>query len=400
MTSTQMMGERVRKVLSKAFKRKISLLAQNESNIMGINIVGVNKLKTERESKKRMNWGKINEMIISIYLIGFLNFYNITKFGISFIYPINSTGLQPISFKNLSNIIFINLFLLLIFSYGDIFNKFYYKVKNAWNMRDIELSIIILTSIIAINVIIMANDLIIIFIALEIYSFTVFLFILMKVSSFSSLLSIFYLLISALSSFIFLLGIYFIYYNTSFITISDLSSFIYLSLDKTNPLIFLGIFIIAFSFLIKLGLFPFYQTIIRLYVVLDTRILLFQLIIPKFLFLFLSYKFFTFLSFSPFFSYFFILIILLSICSIIIGSISGIFKTQLNILMAYSSILNLGFILLALMVQIILTKYNTYYNFNFSEYLFVYSLTTLSLFLLFLFPFSFFFYFLSNSFLN
>lgn len=335
--------------------------------------------------KKQIINIKIWEIIMSIFIIGIINLYMININGLEVILPIieniekkeiweslNCGGIIKINEINLLMIIIINMIFYIIF------NSSYHKfIKESWGINSLEFIYLLSFGLLGLNIIILSNDLIFIFIALELYSLSVYLLILNNITKNSSRLSIIYLLINSISSYIFLLGIAIIYKNTGSIILEEIN---YILNNNNNNI---GIMLLIISLLIKLGTVPFNFWVLRLYTTLENRILLYQIIIPKIVYLFLLYKILNYIlpmNNIEYLNMIFILIYIIALLSVIVGSIGGLFNTNFKAILTYSSIFNMGFILLG-----ILNNINNMETKNtFIEYILIYSLNTLVIFICFL----------------
>jgi NADH-quinone oxidoreductase subunit N len=140
----------------------------------------------------------------------------------------------------------------------------------------------------------------------------------------------------------------------------------------------LGYFLFFFSLFLKIGGFPYSQNIIRIYKELDIRILFKILLFPLIIYIIFFYKIFNLINILYFSNKIFFIFFILSIVSIFFGSLAGLFKNQIGSILTYSSILNFGFIFLAIIIHFTsnLTKSNI------MEFLFIYIINNLLLFLL------------------
>ena len=345
---------------------------------------------------------KIWEIIMSIYIIGLINIYNIFSYGLDQIINKETIGgIININENNIKYLIIINILILLIFNSNILFEQ-------SLGIKSIEFIYLIAFGLLGLNLIILSNDLILIFIAIELYSLSVYLLILLKISKITSRISIIYLLINSISSYIFLLGIAIIYKYSGSIILEEIMYIININNDTENiNKIIIGILLLVLAILLKLGTVPFNFWVLRLYTALESRILLYQIIIPKLVFIYLLYKIFNTLFIIPMTEYnifhnltfinsFYFLFFFISILSVIIGSIAGLFHNYFKALLTYSSILNIGFILLGLSNELIKYSNISLLNVNlfnwsiiggsitFLEYLFIYTINSLSIFFCFL----------------
>jgi NADH-quinone oxidoreductase subunit N len=146
--------------------------------------------------------------------------------------------------------------------------------------------------------------------------------------------TLYYFILSALSSCLFLSGLLFLYYHTGSF------SFPAIHLSSTSSFVgFLSIFLFLFQ---KAGLFPTFSWALDFYPRLSIPLLLYLLIIPKSLFLFLLN---LYSSFSPFSSP---LLLFSGLASMLIGSIGLFSSNHIILFLLYSSLSHLGWSLLAL----------------------------------------------------
>lgn len=236
------------------------------------------------------------------------------------------------------------------------------------------------------NLLFLSNNILLLLLIVELYSYTIYFLIIIKTNKYSTNLSIIYLLNGSFSTIFLLFGIYFIYSFTNISSFSDLTLFseITSGINENillNKYLNIGCFFLFLSFFLKLGGFPYSQNIIRLYKELDIRILFKLLIIPLFLYLFLFYKLFYSFSFLSFNNSYYFFFFLLAFFSIFFGSFAGLFKNHIASILTYSSILNFGFLFLAIIIDIS----SNFKSSNFIEFIFVYTITNILLFLILIF---------------
>ena len=111
-----------------------------------------------------------------------------------------------------------------------------------------------------------------------------------------------------------------------------------------NLLSFLGIFFIFLFFIIKLGLFPFNFWVPKLYNSIWFILFIFIILI-KFVFIISFFRLIGFLSF-PIYNYFIMLFYIISLGSIIVGSLGAISSSNIKNFIAFTSINNLGFLMM------------------------------------------------------
>jgi len=165
--------------------------------------------------------------------------------------------------------------------------------------------------------------------------------------------SIKYLVTNAVAGSFFLIGSIFLLYSTKG-EIYFTNLHIFLSLDHINSLpffsqlgILLGLLCLAFTFLFKIGSFPFYSWMIDLYESANLGILSFFVLIPKMAILLTIINLQRFL-FYHFPLVFFFIFLSCGILSLIAGAILALKQTKINRLVAYSSVSQIGSFLILL----------------------------------------------------
>lgn len=323
-----------------------------------------------------MNYSFLVKIIQLLYILGLINLLNIDNNSNILI---NCNQLSGILLDNnvIKNLIIVNILLYIVLTFDNVFIKIFAKFKNKWNSMNWEIEFIIITTILVINLLIISNDFIILYLSLEIYSYSLYLLILIKETKYTSRMSILYLLLGSITSYFILLGLFLIYYSTGITNITDLYTFVLFNkLSEFETTLIIGLITIIFSLIYKLGSFPFSHIILRVYKVIDNRVLLYQLILPKFIFITILVKFYTLIKDIDNQGYFKTILYIIIIMSLIISSIAALFHSSFNLLITYSSLLNLGFILLAFLI------YDENNSYNYYEFLLLYSINTIALFYL------------------
>jgi len=233
------------------------------------------------------------------------------------------------------------------------FLLFFYLNINFLIQYNYEYLIIFLTNLLCFILLINVNDLISFYFILEIQSICFYILVSITLFNKVSLNGGFkYLIIGSISSILLLLGfsiIYAIIGQTNFEDIKFFLLYLIKNINENNiyfyySLLVVGFLFILISFLIKLYVAPFHYWIVDIYE--NTSFYLISF--------FSSISFFTMISifsiwYITFFSYIYILyyfILICSILSLIYGTLFGLFEYNLKRLFAYSSIVNVGYILL------------------------------------------------------
>lgn len=313
---------------------------------------------------------RLHEIVLIELLIGLINMVDIIKnVKISLYEVIN------INEKNMITLLIITFFFFLIF-----FNKF------ADDKISLELELILGLGLIGLFVIILSKDLIIFFLAIELYSLSVYL-LLFKNDKNKAQITILYFLIGSISSSLLLLGIAILYNYTGSLNIEFILENFEIITNyhyDNNFYLFFGLAIFFFALLFKLGAAPFQYWVIRVYTQMDIKILIYQSIIPKIAYILILLNLFFYLNSSS--SLFLLLLLFSSFLSLLLAPVGAITHgvNQFKTILAYSSILHVGFLLLGLaanfqhLKDVVSPKLITA---NLIEYLVIYGINTIHLFI-------------------
>uniref|UniRef100_S5TP72 NADH-ubiquinone oxidoreductase chain 2 n=1 Tax=[Candida] norvegica TaxID=49330 RepID=S5TP72_9ASCO len=326
-----------------------------------------------------------NNNIKNIYIFNDLYLYN--KYNIFIILLIIFTIISLLSINTTINIINNNN--IKNIDIKNINNNDNNITNGLINNMNINYINIIIFNIIGIILLLTSNNLLGLFISIELQSYSLYILtgIIYKshISSYNSLL---YYLIGGLGSIIILYGINILYNITSIININNINSFIYLYDINNNILIneinyiYLGWIFIIFGLLIKIGIAPMYNWSIFIYSNSNTIITSYISIIPKLSIL--SYILLIINIISPSYllnnNYLYnnkllFLLTLFIILSLLIGSIGGLSQIKIKYILAYSGLLNLGYLLLTILIN------NIYSILAYIIYITQYSFSHISIFL-------------------
>ena len=212
-----------------------------------------------------------------------------------------------------------------------------------------EFFLICIFAIIGMIGMICSNDFIIFYLSLELQSLSLYLLASSEKKLQSSVENgIKYFIMGAFASSIFLFGFSILY---GFLGISSFDFLINYSVShfdvitKNFNFFIIGFLFIFFGLLFKLGVFPFHQWLPDIYVGCDFLVVIFFIIISKLsvLIIFIKFILILFLDFFTILNY---LLIFCSFFSIIIGSLGSLFQYNIRKLLAYSSITNMGYLVL------------------------------------------------------
>lgn len=306
------------------------------------------------------------------------------NFQISFILLLLSLFLLLLEFNKFRKITFvINLIilsLLLNFSLNSNFNHLLFLSNELW--RDLVMFLVLLIFVVLINIIkdlkfeviflyimvllgslmiILCDNLIILYLGLELQTFSLFILISKnRVSVKSSESALKYFILGALSSGLFLLGVSFIFSAGLSLNLKEILT--NCSYDKS--LIKISFSLISLSLFFKLAIFPLHFWIPDIYEGSSWETVALISTIPKISVLTIILQI---VSYSDFF-------IICGVISIIVGSLGAMNQTKMKRLLAYSGISHIGFIILGVGLVS-----NQGYEASF-VYLFIYMITMLGVF--------------------
>lgn len=265
------------------------------------------------------------------------------------------------------NIILFSLFLSIIISYD------YIKIERIFQY---EYFILVGIALLGLLTMVSSNDLITLYLAIELQSLSFYILAAIKVfSNFSTEAGLKYFILGAFSSGILLFGCSLIYGFCGTTNLSDLK-FLFLDSDYSDNLfwgLLLGSLFVTVGILFKLGAAPFHMWLPDVYDGVPTSVTALYAIVPKIaifsLFLRLSQNFFT----SNFFFWQQILVIC-AILSMLIGTLGALYQIKLKKLLAYSAISHIGFLLIGFSNLTIWGLFAMFF------YIFVYILISINIF--------------------
>nr|WCH57909.1 NADH dehydrogenase subunit 2 [Hypnea nidulans] len=231
------------------------------------------------------------------------------------------------------------------------FSTFIYNTFEKIN--SFEYWIFILLSLVAILLIMQANDLLFIYLAIELQSLAFYILASFKrTSEFSTEAGLKYFVLGAFSSALLLFGISLVYSLTGLTNLSDTAKF-FTGIPVEDVLIIRGVFsgliLILVALLFKLSAAPFHMWSPDVYEGSPTSVTAFFSIMPKLSILSLLYRFLIF-SFHDFINIWYNVILMVVFLSILIGTLSAFSQTKWKRFFAYSSITHVGFFLLSVLL--------------------------------------------------
>jgi NADH-quinone oxidoreductase subunit N len=287
-----------------------------------------------------------------IYIIDNINTITMYLLVILFLLIFN---MENLSILVLNNLLLINNFtqfikLILVAStlICIIIQKNYIKQQK---INSYEMIILILISLLGLMLLVSSNNLIILYLAIELQSLSFYILTALKKKSILSIeSSLKYFILGSIASGFILLGSSILYgllgslnFNEIFLLISNINFLFYPNLLFT---ITYGLIFILVGFLFKIGSAPFHFWLPDVYEGAPTNITAFFVIVPKiaFLSILIRFMYIIFYDISFFFFDFFYIV---SSLSLIIGTLSTLQQKKIKRLLAFSSITHIGFILIA-----------------------------------------------------
>jgi len=301
-------------------------------------------------------FGIIYYYFYKIFIYDKLQYLNTVKESLSFsIFLLTCTFLRiyPLYMVTLyvgNDAFFVNSFIwnielfILIIVLGILLGSYDYFSNNKLPILDILP--LILTGLLGLFLLLKSNNLIVLYFSIEIQSIVLYILIASKKFSLYTIeASLKYFIFSISLTLILLFGIALIY--------SELGTvdFIELNLIFAHPLessfiIKIGIYFILFGLLLKLAIFPFHGWIADIYLGANLVSITFTAIVPKIVFIAVLIKFFFLFSFFKF--ELTIVLNVLGIISILIGTLIGLYESKILRLIAFSSMVNIGHILISI----------------------------------------------------
>ncbi len=241
-------------------------------------------------------------------------------------------------------------------------------------VRTKEYGLLILFNIIGLILLIMTNDLISLFINIELQSYCLYLIAASPAKSYGSTRAgLMYFLLGSLASIFILLGSSFIYFMTGVTHFDALYSI--LSYDYYSH-INIGYIFIVLGLMFKIGLAPLHNWAIWVYNSTPTYITLWLSIMPKVSILTLLFNIINGLSYGDLNIYVYYIMSISIVLSFIVGSIGGLGQLRIKTILGYSGVLNAGYLLLTVLI-------NTQESFvAYLIYIYQYALTHVNIFLI------------------
>ena len=215
-----------------------------------------------------------------------------------------------------------------------------------------EFPIILLLSVEGSFLMLMTDNLFTFYLALELQNLCFYIMASLKrYSNFSTEAGLKYFLLGVFSSSILLFGISLIYGILGTLDLREINILIsYEQFNNLNYLLVISLFFFICGLLFKFGSFPFHYWVMDVYEGSPTIVTMFFSIFPKIVlaFFFVKLYFLLFIFDLRFFS---ILFLICGLFSIFIGILNAMYQYKIKRFFAYSSIVNVGFILIAFSIM-------------------------------------------------
>jgi NADH-quinone oxidoreductase subunit N len=261
--------------------------------------------------------------------------YNFNFYIFNYVLNINNFALL---FKYL--IILITFFLISL-------AKDYFRYELELNF---EYILLFLISILSIFIIVSSNNLLILYLVIEIQALSFYILSAIKINSHFSLeAGLKYFTLSSLSSGLLLLGFSFLYGFTGIINFNDF--LLYFSNDIFSNFFFLfllSMILIIISLFFKLGIFPFNNWLPDVYEGSPTLVTFWFAILSKISVILIFIKFFYYIFYNLN-NYYFLIFLIFLIINLFIGSILALYQIKIKRLIAYSSIVQASYLLIGLL---------------------------------------------------
>jgi len=280
----------------------------------------------------------INWFLIFTPFLSFFSFLSslIWSFFLAFLLLFNHPFVDGYYYGSIISIDTYNIIVLIILTLFLIFYLFSFFNSNLQPYKEFPLLLLLIYT--GFTSFILSNDLIILYLSIELFSLTFYLITTIHQNYYTTEAGIKYFIFNFIAGGFYLLGCTLIY--MSYGTVN------FLQLIELNP--FMGkegwpFILIIISFLFKLSIAPFHFWTPDVYQGVLYPITGFFTIFPKFIIITLFIKLYLYVMYLPFFNYIFFI---LGLLSVFIGTLNAFQKISLKRLLAYSTISNAGYLLI------------------------------------------------------
>ena len=303
--------------------------------------------------------GKMLIIILSLTIMLIVNQHN---FSLSLVDPLTNISVYT-NFIKIATLTLIIICILVSFSY----------IKQEKIVK-YEYYLVLGLSAIGMMCIISSNDLISMYMAIEIQSLSFYILATIKVyNNFSTEAGLKYFILGAFSSGILLFGCSFVYGSLGTVNFKDMGLLLLCDDPIQQHSLTLGSILILVAILFKLGAAPFHMWLPDVYEGVPTPVTAIYSIVPKIALFSLLMKLMTE---AQIFNNQIVqeILIYVSVLSIIVGTLGGLYQTKIKRLLAYSAINHVGFLLIGL----IGIKYFGFFALSF--YIMVYIIISINIF--------------------
>ena len=276
--------------------------------------------------------------LILIFILFFLILINILFINVSVesnLYLLNNYFIY-------SNFIqYVKAFIICLFLF---FIIYLYNFAVLVKIPIFEYIILIIIIIFSLFLMVSANNLFYLFLFLEMVNLSLYVLIgLNKYSNFGIEIAYKYFIQSSYVTLIGLFGVSLIYIRTGTLFLSELQLII--AAFPADNLLFFSFLLIFITFFFKLGLFPLHNWVADLYQNAHLATVLFIATVPKIAYIYVFLEIYNLINQYNFIFFF---VILVGFLSIVYGSILSLYEVSLKRLLGYSSIVHMGFIIIAI----------------------------------------------------
>lgn len=256
-------------------------------------------------------------------------------------------------------LILVLLYLILIYQYiNSNNNNGSIKTLLTMNEPSNEFIILVLLNVFAITLFIEASNSLVIFIMIELQSYTLYIITTSfykndsnnKLSINSAKSGLIYFLLGSVASILILIGLALIYSETGLINIIDIMMYLNVNILNVNTnIISLSLILIFVGLLFKIGIAPLHTWLINIYNDVPTVVTVWISLVTKvsiFTFIYTILHLYNYIYISN--SNVINILQFIAILSMIIGGINGLSQISLKKLLAYSGLVNSGYILYSL----------------------------------------------------
>lgn len=309
---------------------------------------------------------------IAILVIFYISYLTIDMFNLENINSGVSVYNNLFKFTNLSIIISILMLLTIgLLLFLNSVNIIGYNFIDQIHYQYREYVLLIFFNLLGLLLFPAVNNIIGLFVIIELQSYSLYLLTsLYRESNNATKAGLMYFLLGGLASILLLLGSAVLYYTTGMTSLDTI--FTLLSYDNYANSVNFGLLFITIGLLWKMGLAPFHNWSISVYSNTPTIITAYISLMAKLSILPFMYTIINSINDSN--SYINYLITISILLSMLIGSIGGLSQIKIKILLAYSGVINAGYLLLSLLVN------SQEGLVGFMVYIYQYSLTHVNLF--------------------